>query len=161
MSDLATWDPITTARVLALHPAIRVAAARVIRTAFADGLALRVTSGLRTLDEQARLYAIGRSAPGAKVTNARPGQSYHNFGLAFDVVAMDGAGAPVWTCDWDRIGRIGKSFGFAWGGDWRYPDRPHFENGYGCTCGQLLAALEAGKLHRGYVILSEALTWSA
>jgi hypothetical protein len=50
-----------------------------------------VTSGLRSLEEQKRLYDIGRT-PESKarneeiVTKAVPGASYHNFGLACDAV---------------------------------------------------------------------------
>jgi peptidoglycan LD-endopeptidase CwlK len=51
---------------------------------------------LRDLKEQADLYAIGRTRPGKKVTNARPGQSAHNFGLALDFVPMIG-GKPQWS----------------------------------------------------------------
>ena len=39
-----------------------------------------VTQGLRTMVEQEALYAQGRTAPGAIVTNAQPGQSPHNPG---------------------------------------------------------------------------------
>jgi peptidoglycan L-alanyl-D-glutamate endopeptidase CwlK len=31
------------------------------------------------------LYAIGRTKPGKKVTKAKGGTSYHNYGLAFDI----------------------------------------------------------------------------
>ena len=36
-------------------------------------------------DEQAKVYAQGRTAPGKIVTHAKPGHSNHNFGVAFDV----------------------------------------------------------------------------
>ena len=49
------------------------------------GISLRVTHTMRTMDEQAKLYAQGRTLPGAVVTRARPGQSPHNYGMAFDV----------------------------------------------------------------------------
>jgi peptidoglycan LD-endopeptidase CwlK len=51
---------------------------------------------LRTLEEQAALYAIGRTRPGKRVTNARPGQSAHNYGLALDFVPLIG-GKPQWS----------------------------------------------------------------
>lgn len=44
------------------------------------------THGFRTVEEQDELYAQGRTKPGLKVTNARGGQSQHNFGLAIDFV---------------------------------------------------------------------------
>lgn len=51
---------------------------------------------LRSLKEQADLYAIGRTRPGRTVTNARPGSSAHNFGLALDFVPLIG-GKPQWN----------------------------------------------------------------
>lgn len=62
----------------------------------ADPATWMVTGGLRTLDEQAADYAKGRDANGvvidknAVVTNAKPGQSAHNFGLAVDVTLIEG-----------------------------------------------------------------------
>lgn len=77
--------------------------------------------GRRTMAEQARLYAIGRSAPGKIVTKARAGQSYHNYGLAFDWVPLKQTrkNADLWTPDWDnetayRLGEhVGVSFRLA------------------------------------------------
>src|SRR3989442_4358551 len=60
------------------------------------GIAVLVTQGLRTWEEQDALYAKGRTVPpiGKKyiVTKAKGGQSYHNFGLAFDIVVLDSLG---------------------------------------------------------------------
>jgi hypothetical protein len=48
--------------------------------------------GRRTMEEQAALYAKGRTKqPGKIVTKAKPGQSYHNYGLAFDWVPLKAA----------------------------------------------------------------------
>jgi len=46
---------------------------------------LRVTAGFRSFQEQASIFAIGRSKPGKIVSNAKPGLSKHNYGLAVDV----------------------------------------------------------------------------
>jgi len=43
-----------------------------------------VISGLRTWPEQQKLYAQGRTKPGVKVTNAKKGESAHNYGVAGD-----------------------------------------------------------------------------
>jgi hypothetical protein len=43
------------------------------------------------------------------VTNAKGGQSYHNFGLAFDVVVLDDHEKPIWDADhpsWQLVGEI-------------------------------------------------------
>src|SRR5690242_2324462 len=91
------------------------------------GLDVRVTQTLRTMDQQAALYAQGRTLPGPIVTKAMPGQSAHSWGCAFDVCF----GGPEPFSDkhpWAQIGAIGKSVGLAWGGDFKsITDRPHFE----------------------------------
>lgn len=43
------------------------------------------TGGFRSFPEQAKLYFQGRTAPGPKVTNAKAGESCHNFAIAWDV----------------------------------------------------------------------------
>lgn len=122
------WDPLTAQRIAQLHPVIRAKVADFILEAQKRGIYLRVFSGLRTFDQQARLYAQGRTAPGTIVTNAKPGESWHNYGLAFDVVEMEG-GRALWSNPrWKQIGALGKNFGFEWGGDWKsFDDKPHFE----------------------------------
>ena len=54
----------------------------------AEGTEILVNSTLRTLDEQAEPFAIGRTKPGDIVTNAKAGESWQNFGLAFDVTPL-------------------------------------------------------------------------
>lgn len=55
--------------------------------------------------------------------------SMHVKGLAVDFVPeINGKvtwGAPLAV--WQEMGRIGKSHGFTWGGDWREKDFPHFQ----------------------------------
>jgi peptidoglycan L-alanyl-D-glutamate endopeptidase CwlK len=99
------------------------------------GVTLLVTQGLRTWEEQDALHAKGRTvAPIGKkyvVTNAKGGQSYHNFGLAFDIVVLDSVGKANWDAThpgWKTAATIGKSLGLAWGGDWKtFKDTPHFQ----------------------------------
>lgn len=110
-----------------LRPKIKRMMEAFIAEAKKQGINLIVTQGLRTIEEQNKLYAIGRTIKGSKVTNAKGGESNHNYGCAIDVVPVSG-GKALWNCDWNKIGRIGKSIGFSWGGDWKsFPDRPHFE----------------------------------
>lgn len=96
------------------------------------GLKVRVTHTLRTMDEQAHLYSQGRQVPGSIVTNAKPGQSPHNWGMAFDI-CFDGKTLrecfPSETDPrWEELGKIGEAQGLAWGGRWKsFKDRPHFE----------------------------------
>ena len=71
---------------------------------------------------------IGRSHI---VTNAKGGYSWHNFGLAFDIVVLDALGKGDWNTShpaWKRVGGLGKSVGLEWGGEWKQlKDLPHFQ----------------------------------
>ena len=96
-------DQLSVDRVNKLHPKVRNAFKMIIEAAEGElGITLRVTYGLRTMQEQATLYAQGRTTPGKKLTNAKPGQSYHNYGLAVDLVRMNGNKAD-WTYDMAKL----------------------------------------------------------
>lgn len=104
------------------------------------GVRLRLTQTLRTFKEQSDLYEQGRSKPGNIVTNAKPGSSFHNYGLAFDIVILldkDNNGtfeSVSWSLDkhWMRVVDYFKSQGWTWGGDFKsFKDNPHFEKTFG------------------------------
>jgi peptidoglycan L-alanyl-D-glutamate endopeptidase CwlK len=91
---------------------------------------LVLVQSFRSPEEQAILYAQGRTTPGPVVTGAKPGTSYHEFGLAFDVAILDSAGKPTWPNDvalWTQIGKLGEELGLVWGGRFPSPDYDHFE----------------------------------
>ena len=94
------------------------------------------------MEEQAALYAQGRTAPGNIVTKAKPGTSWHNFGLAFDVAVVVN-GQPTWPDDealWSKVGDLGKRLGLEWGGDFAsFKDLPHFQFHPGLTLEQARA----------------------
>ncbi len=121
-----------------------------IRLAAADlkaqGITIRVTSSYRTFAEQDALYAQGRTKPGGIVTNARGGQSLHNYGLAVDVVPIVN-GQPKWDVPestWQKIGAAGKKQGLEWGGNWTsFKDRPHFQLTGGKSVTTLLSEYRA------------------
>jgi hypothetical protein len=124
---------------------------RLAKAAFADaakeGVGVMTTQGLRTFAEQQRLFNQGRSTPGRIVTNARPGQSFHNFGLAFDFVVVRN-GQAVWDQedkDWRRFVEICKGHGLEWGGDWRsFKDFPHFQVADAPDLKELISAFPHG-----------------
>ena len=105
------------------------------------GLKIGIAEALRTVAEQEEKYAIGRTKPGKKVTNAR-GTSYssmHQWGVAFDVYRNDGKGA-YYDKDgfFTKVGKIGQSIGLEWGGTWTFQDKPHFQLPYwGSTAAKL------------------------
>lgn len=116
------------------------------------GLAVLVTQGLRTWQEQDQLYAKGRTVPpigkAFVVTNAKGGQSYHNFGLAFDIVVLDSVGKADWDTShpgWSVAANIGKSVGLEWGGDFKsIKDLPHYQYTGGLSLDRCRALLPGG-----------------
>lgn len=150
-------DEISANRVANLHPAVRdevIATIAQIEAGFPPNIKVRVVQGLRTIAEQNALYAQGRTKPGAVVTNAKGGKSYHNFGLALDYAIMydkDGNGEfeeLSWNLvkdgdkdgrkDWDEVREAFEAKGWKWGGKWRtLKDYPHLQKTFGFTTSQL------------------------
>lgn len=101
-----------------LDPRMKPLAERFLAACKSAGYDILVTCTLRSLDEQEKLYAIGRTAPGKRVTNAKPGTSAHNWGLAIDIVPLIN-GKPYWNFTatdrtWQAIGKLGKEAGLEW-----------------------------------------------
>ena len=143
---LETWDSITNSRIDKLHPRIKCAVKNFVNDVEKTmGIKLRIIQGYRTYAEQDALF---RQRP--KVTNARGGESNHNFGLAIDVAEIKNG-----TIDWveqetvlSKIAPIGKKWGLTWGGDWNsFVDKPHFEMTFGKTTQNLRELLE---IHNDY-----------
>jgi len=139
-----------------MHPALRNELRNQyleINTQLPKGVRLRFTHTLRTFQEQNELYAQGRTTKGKIVTNAKGGSSWHNYGLAFDIVILydkDNNGTFE-TASWDEdrcfmtVVNFFKSHGWKWGGDFRtFKDSPHFEKTFGMTISQALAKYNAG-----------------
>ena len=121
-----------------LHPQMQPMVTRFLANARAAGIDLLVTCTYRSNEEQAALYAIGRTKPGRIVTNAKPGRSTHNntlngkpAALAVDVVPLRD-GKPVWSASdpvWKRVGEIGEKVGLEWAGRWTTcREYPHFQH---------------------------------
>ncbi|HBJ9169601.1 TPA: N-acetylmuramoyl-L-alanine amidase family protein, partial [Listeria monocytogenes] len=104
----------------------------VIKKMAKQGVYLCVAQGYRSKAEQNALYAQGRTKPGSVVTNAKGGQSNHNYGVAVDLCLYTSDGKNViWestTSRWKKVVAAMKAEGFKWGGDWKtFKDYPHFE----------------------------------
>lgn len=121
-----------------LHPQMQPMVTRFLANARTAGIDLLVTCTYRSNEEQAALYAIGRTKPGRIVTNAKPGRSTHNntldgkpAALAVDVVPLRD-GKPVWSASdpvWKRVGEIGEKVGLEWAGRWTtFREYPHFQH---------------------------------
>lgn len=133
-------------------------AKRVVSVLDEVGVDLLIYCTLRPLEEQARLYRQSRSwskikskildfqnrgygylgeiidnvgpCSGPHVTNAAPGESWHNYAEAWDAVPLIG-GKPAWNyfearAQWDAYGECVRQVGMIWAGDWtNFREYPH------------------------------------
>ena len=133
-------DKSTKDRIAKLHPKVREEMKTIIdecNVALSGRSKIRISQGLRTFAEQDALF---KQKP--KVTNAKGGQSIHNYGLAFDIVILkdkDNNGTfetASFDMDehWMNVVKFFKAKGWTWGGDWKsFKDGPHFEKTFGHT----------------------------
>ena len=130
-------DKITLDRIKLAHPKFRDELAeqyKEINSLLPKGVRLRFAYVYRSTAEQDALF---KQRP--KVTNAKGGQSIHNYGLAFDIVLLyDKDGNETFeTASWEQnkywmqVVNYFKSKGWQWGGDWsKFKDAPHFQKNY-------------------------------
>lgn len=126
-----------------LHPHVRTLVERFLAACAKEGIDVIITSTYRDMESQAALYAQGRTAPGKIVTNAKAGQSWHNYRLAFDFCPIIN-GKAQWndTKLFTRCGEIAESVGLEWAGRWKsFKELAHCQ----ATAGLTLAQLQAGK----------------
>lgn len=151
-TPLPTFDPQSERVIATLLPAAQKAARLYLQAANAEltklrsGLVAHVISGLRTFAEQDALYAQGRTAHGSIVTNAKAGQSWHNYGIAFDIGLFNGATYLGDSPLYKTLGPVGEALGLEWGGSWSsIVDMPHYQLKIGLTLEQALARHNAGE----------------
>lgn len=144
-------DQLTLDRIQKLHLSIRQEAIDIyedICEAMPKNVLCRFSHTYRSNEEQDALYL---KRP--KVTNAKGGQSFHNYGLAVDIVFLidtDGNGTyetASWntkkdfdgdgSSEWMEVVKIFKSYGWECGIDWKFIDAPHFQKTGGKTIKQL------------------------
>lgn len=147
-----TDDKPTIDRIKLLHPKLRDEATLIyqeIKAALTGKAICRFSYTLRTFTEQDALF---NARP--QVTKAKGGHSYHNYGLAVDIVLLvdkDKNGTyetALWDVksdfdgdnksDWMEIVAIFKRHGWEWGGDWKFYDAPHFQKTLGKSIVELL-----------------------
>lgn len=147
-----------------LQPAFAEKVRELLRLADQRGLELLVYCTYRSAEEQARLYRQSRTLRkitgmadhlrydygradlaqilmdvgpqyGAHVTNAAPGMSIHQYGMAIDSVPMRG-GKPVWGAEddndlalWREYGDLASACGLEWAGNWvSFTEFPHVQD---------------------------------
>lgn len=159
-NKILKMDNITLKRIESIHPKLKSELKSIyleINESLKGKAICRFTHTLRTFSEQDSLYSKGRTTgiKGKTVTNAKGGESFHNYGLACDIcllkdtngdgtfetaswetnVDFDGDG----KADWMEVVSVFKKYGWEWGGDWKkFKDTPHFQKTLGFTIKQLL-----------------------
>lgn len=109
----------------------------------AQGVEVIITSTYRDNESQNALYSLGRAVAGKKVTNAKAGQSFHNYRLAFDFVPVK-HGKALWNDAnlFTECGKIAEGLGLEWAGRWvSFKEMAHCQY----TGGLTLKDLQNGK----------------
>ncbi len=126
------FDQRTESCIVTLHPKAQELARKFMDSVKQSGVlgnvVIKIISGTRTYNEQAEIFAQGRTKPGPIVTKAGPGHSNHNFGIAWDVGLFDDGDFLDDSPLYKKVGEVGKAQGLEWGGDWAsIQDEPHFQ----------------------------------
>jgi peptidoglycan L-alanyl-D-glutamate endopeptidase CwlK len=123
-----TVDARSEKIIATLLPEVQPLARALVHKAAANGITIKLISGLRTIAEQDALYAQGRTTPGAIVTKVRGGHSNHNFGIAFDIGVFEGTKYLPESPKYKAVGVLGVELGLDWGGNWKnFVDTPHYQ----------------------------------
>ena len=126
-----------------LHPKVEKMCNEFISKCKDEGIDVIITSTYRDAESQNELYAQGRTKPGKVVTNAKAGDSFHNYQLAFDFVPVV-SGKAQWNdlSLFKKCGEIAKSCGLEWAGEWKsFKEYAHCQ----FTDGLSLKDLKSGK----------------
>ncbi len=134
---------INSRKIEDLHPHVAKLCKEFVAKCDEAGIDVLITSTYRDHESQAALYAQGRTAPGKKVTNAKPGQSWHNWRVAFDFVPVVN-GKAQWNDlkTFEKCGIIAESLGLEWAGRWKsFKEMAHIQY----TGGLTMKDFQAGK----------------
>ncbi|MBR8702239.1 MULTISPECIES: M15 family metallopeptidase [unclassified Fusobacterium] len=133
---MAEFNKKSKSNLIGLHPQL---------VAFAEELLsispyyFIITAGVRTAEEQNKLYQQGRTNQGKKVTNCdgykyKSNHQVHDDGLgyAFDIAIVVGNKlnwSPAKYMEVAKTARgIMSKYNIEWGGDWKsFKDYPHFQ----------------------------------
>ena len=118
----------TSIELSSLNPRVAAMARKFLELTKKNNMDVRIITAFRSWDEEDKLYAQGRWAPGQIVTNARGGDSYHNWGLAFDAAPFEQGKMSTDVAKFKQMGALGEQAGLKWGGTFRaIVDYPHFQ----------------------------------
>lgn len=134
---------INSRKIEDLNPRVATLCMAFIAECDKAGIDVIITSTYRDNESQNALYAQGRTLAGKKVTNAKAGQSYHNYRIAFDFFPIVN-GKADWNnvANFTKCGEIAESLGLEWAGRWEsFKELAHCQ----FTGGLTLADLQKGK----------------
>lgn len=120
---------INSRKIDDLHPIVAKLAQRFILQCDKASIDVIITSTFRDFESQNALYAQGRTKPGKRVTNAKGGQSWHNYQLALDFCPIVN-GKAAWNdlALFEQCGVIAEGIGFEWAGRWkRFKEYAHIQ----------------------------------
>lgn len=126
--EFGTFDDRSERVIATLLPEAQRLARRWLRAAKKKALELgvevKLIDGTRSYAEQNKLYA---KVP--RVTKAKGGQSWHNFGLAFDFGLFTGGQYLGDSPHYSTLGALASTCeGGDWGGSWKsFKDLPHIQ----------------------------------
>lgn len=107
------------------------------------GHPMKVTDEYRSKEAQDVLYAVGRTTKltSPRLTNAKGGESFHNYGVAFDCCFLTDA-SITYEGPWEIYAEEGKKLGLEWGGDFPVVDKPHMQ----LTLGYSIEDFQKGRI---------------
>lgn len=149
---LGAFDLRTEGKVFTLHFKAQEFARKYLKAVRDSGIDARIISGTRTYAEQDALFRKGRFGnPGPRVTNARGGQSNHNFGIAWDIGIFNNGAYLGESPLYKKAAEVGLALGLnglEWGGNWvSFPDRPHYQLATNLSISEVRGKFEAGELY--------------
>jgi peptidoglycan L-alanyl-D-glutamate endopeptidase CwlK len=146
-AEVARFDRRTERNLASLQLPAQRAARRFMAAVTGDGIDARIISGTRSYEEQNALFRQGRFGnPGPRVTNARGGQSRHNFGIAWDIGIFEGGAYLGESPRYDRAAEVGLVERIEWGGHWTsFVDRPHYQLALPLSTTEIRVRFEAGE----------------
>jgi peptidoglycan L-alanyl-D-glutamate endopeptidase CwlK len=130
-TTLGAFDMRSETNIITLAPKVQALARKFLTIMKNNSLDVRIISGTRTYAEQDALFRKGRFGSTEKiVTNAKGGQSNHNFGLAWDIGLFEGGKYITDNKKYKQLAPLALSElpELEWGGSWvKFPDTPHYQ----------------------------------
>ncbi|MGC4037199.1 MAG: M15 family metallopeptidase [Chitinophagaceae bacterium] len=124
-------DARSESNIITLIPKAQIAARKFLSILKAAGKDVRIISGTRTYAEQDALYKQGRNGnTQPKVTNAKGGQSNHNFGIAWDIGLFENGKYLTSDTKYKQLPALvlPQLPELEWGGNWiSFQDVPHYQ----------------------------------